>query len=110
MPLDYVSYSAYESTRRPDAVEALQADLDTIVRVAGARTIILGEIGYARHQWGAETVERTDRVISAALDWGVAYLIQWSVYDTSPSADLGLFDLNGAITPLGEYYRDKLSN
>jgi hypothetical protein len=109
VPFDYISYSAYESLNRPEPDMALKADLDTIAQAAGAATIILGEIGYARHYWGERTVELTDRAIAAALDWGVSYIVQWSVYDTDPTADLGLFDANGALTPLGEYYTRKLT-
>jgi hypothetical protein len=85
---DYVSYSAYESINQPDPGARLAADLETIQSVTGSSAIIIGEAGFARSVWGAETITRTDQVIAAALAWG---------------------DLDGNATPLAEYFAEKFA-
>jgi hypothetical protein len=107
--VDYVSYSAYESINSADPAATLIADLNTIRSVAGTGAIVIGESGFSRFAWGAQAVPRTDTVISTALAWGVAYVIQWNLYDGDRQGDFGLFDLNGNATPIGAYFQSKLS-
>jgi hypothetical protein len=101
---DYVSYSAYESTGAEEPAERLQADLDVIESVADGRQVMLGEIGYSRSSWGAETPARTNEVIAAALNWGVSLVIYWNLFDQSDQVAFGLFDLEGEPTAMSEYF------
>jgi hypothetical protein len=104
-----VSYSAYESINTPDPAATLSADLNTIRSVAGTNAIIIGETGFSRSAWGAQAVPRTDAVIAAAEAWGVAYIIQWNLYDGSAPDDFGLLSSDGNETPLGVYFQSKLN-
>jgi len=106
---DYVSYSSYESINRAELDKALIADLNIIQGVIGSSAIILGEVGFARSAWGPEgTIVRTERVIDAALSWGVSYIFQWNMYDQDTIDDFGICDLMGQLTALGKYYVQRL--
>lgn len=102
---DYVSYSAWESINSPDPAGTLRADLDTIQDVAGTNAIIIGETGFNRTEWAGQDVTRTSNVMSAALDWGVAYIVQWDLYDTDAEDQFGLYDLQGQPTPLAAWFQ-----
>ncbi|MCL5744600.1 MAG: hypothetical protein M1541_11845 [Acidobacteria bacterium] len=101
---DYVSYSAWESINTPDPANTLRADLETIQNVTGSSAIIVGESGSRRDRNGRE-VDLTSKILSAALEWGVAYFIQWQLYDQDPANTYGLYDLEGRATPLAEWFR-----
>jgi len=102
---DYVSYSAWESINTADPAGTLRVDLDTIRNVTGANQIIIGETGFRRTAWPEQDVTRTSDVISAALGWGVAYIIQWNLYDTDAQNQFGLYNLQGQPTPLAAWFR-----
>jgi hypothetical protein len=102
---DYVSYSAWESINSADPTGTLLADLETIRNVAGTNAIIIGETGFSRADWPGQDVTRTSNVISAALDWGVAYIVQWNLYDTDAQDQFGLYDLQGQPTPLAAWFQ-----
>jgi hypothetical protein len=102
---DYVSYSAWESINAPDPGNTLWADLDTIQTVVGSSAIIVGESGFLRQMSTGQDVTRTSQVISAALAWGVAYIIHWQLYDTDPVNAFGLYDLEGQATPMADWFR-----
>lgn len=105
---DYVSYSSYESINESEPDKALLADLDVIQNVTGSNAIILGEIGFARSRWSSErAVARVNRVLNAALSWGVAYIFQWNLYDQSAGENYGAYDLTGAPTALEQYYKQQ---
>jgi hypothetical protein len=106
---DYVSYSSYESINQAEPEKALLADLNTIQDVVGSSAIILGEVGFARSAWTTEgAVVRTDRVINAAVSWGVPYVFQWNMYDQNAMDDFGICDIAGQPTALAEYYKQRL--
>jgi hypothetical protein len=105
---DYVSYSAYESLGRPDPVASLAADLDHIRSIARTSNIILGEVGFRRSLLGDAVLAVASDVNAGAISWGVAYVIQWNLYDQDDTNDFGLFDQNGILTSLGEYYKQRL--
>ena len=106
---DYVSYSSYESINQAEPEKALLADLNTIQDVVGSSAIILGEVGFARSAWTTEgAVVRTDRVINAAVSWGVSYVFQWNMYDQNAMDDFGICDVAGQPTALAEYYKQRL--
>jgi hypothetical protein len=102
---DYISYSAWESINTPDPVNTLWTDLDTIQEVIGSSAIIVGESGFLRQGNQGQDVARTSEVISAALAWGVAYIIQWQLYDSDPVNAFGLYDLEGQPTPLANWFQ-----
>jgi hypothetical protein len=101
---DYVSYSAYESINTSQPAETLTEDLNTIEKVTGSKSIILGEIGFARSVWGAATTVRIGEVLAAADAWGVPYIFVWNLYDTSATEDYGAYSTDGLPTPLAGYY------
>lgn len=115
--LDFVSYSAYETTnlKAPDeSMASLQAriirDLETTRQISGTRNIIIGEFGYARrsafYPFGLtddQVVKRTDEVINAALYWGVVAIYTWQMYDDY----WGTFDSQGNLLLLGDYFRHR---
>jgi hypothetical protein len=108
VPFDYVSYSSYESINRPEPEKALLADLDTIQKVVGSSAIILGEVGFSKSAWGADsTISRIGRVIDTAMSWGVSYIFHWNVYDQGTIYDFGLFDIDGKATSLHQYYKQR---
>jgi hypothetical protein len=107
--VDYVSYSAYESINAANPAITLRADLNTIQGVVGSSAIIVGETGFSRSAWGAQAVSRIEAVIFAAKAWGVAYIIQWNLYDGDTQDDFGLFDVNGNQTAIGAYFQSKLN-
>jgi hypothetical protein len=107
---DYVSYSSWESMGGSDPRNALLGDLETIRSVIGSSNIIIGEIrppfSWADPQGSIQTLRE---VVDAALSWGVAYIIYWSVYSSDDCAACGLYDVSGRITPTGEFFEDYLS-
>jgi hypothetical protein len=103
---DYVSYSSWDSINTANPEETLIADLNTIEEVTGTDAIIIGEMGYSRTVWGdGGAVARIQNAMDAAFEWGVAYVIEWSLYDQA-GGKYGLFDQKGLITALGASFRD----
>jgi len=103
---DYVSYSSYESINAADPAAALRGDLAVIQNIVGSSAIIVGEAGFSRRLSNGQDVDRTRAVLAAALEWGVPYAIQWQLYDSQPSGDFGLYDLDGQPTALANWFRD----
>jgi hypothetical protein len=103
---DYVSYSCYEILNTPDPVAALKEDLNLIHLATGSRRIVLGEVGYPRSALGGRLIPTTLSVVAEAIAWGVEYIIQWNLYDQNPETDFGMYDSDGRLTGLGEYYRE----
>jgi len=105
---DYVSYSSYQSMSQTNAQSALLEDLATIQSVVGTNNIIIGEIMTAAP--GMEPtafIPMLERVMDAALGWGVPYLIYWNLY--SPSDNLcGVYDTGGQISPVGRFFETYL--
>ncbi|HEV3332898.1 MAG TPA: hypothetical protein VG096_18050 [Bryobacteraceae bacterium] len=104
---DYVSYSSWESINTADPAGTLLADLATIQEVTGANQIIIGETGFSRSAWPGQDVVRTSDVISAALNWGAAYIFQWNLYDTDANDEFGLYNLQGQATPLALWFQNQ---
>jgi hypothetical protein len=108
-PFDYVSYSCYEILNNPDPGAALREDLNLIQLATGSRRIVLGEVGYPRSAMGERLIPATLSVVAEAISWGVEYIIQWNLYDQGPGTDFGMYDSDGRLTVLGEYYRQLFS-
>jgi len=116
---DFVSYSAYETTNlksNDESMESLRGrvarDLDTIRQVTGTRNVIIGEFGYCRNSAANpngladdQVIRRTDGVLGAALDWGVAAIFTWQMFDDQ----WGTFDSQGNLLPLGNYFKQRYS-
>ena len=109
VPFDCISYSCYESLAHSEPDSALTADLDWIRRITGSDRIILGELGFSRSALGHRLIPTTRAATQAAIRWGVAYVIQWNLYDQDRAVDFGLFDLDGNLTELGAHYRQVFS-
>lgn len=102
---DYVSYSAWESINTASPAATLEADLDTIRNVIGSKAIVIGETGFSRLNDDGQSVVLSGEVISAALAWGVPYLVQWQLYDSDARNAFGLYDRNGQATPLAAWFQ-----
>ena len=102
---DYVSYSSWESLGAAKPADALASDLELIRSVSASNRIIVGEMGFSRSAYGDRQLAAAQAYDDAAIRWGAAYIIYWSLYDSDPSNDFGLFDVNGALTAIGAYYR-----
>jgi hypothetical protein len=102
---DYVSYSSWESLGAAKPADTLASDLDLIRSVTASSSIIVGEMGFSRSAYGDRQLAAVQAYNNAAIRWGAAYIICWSLYDSDPRNDFGLFDVNGALTPIGAYYR-----
>jgi len=102
---DFVSYSAYESLRDQDVATRLAADLETIKTVSNGSRIIIGEAGFARSVWGNTVLPRTVELYTAAIKWGVSYIVHWNVFDQEINNDFGLFDSTGGMTELGMHFQ-----
>jgi hypothetical protein len=112
VPVDYFSYSSYQSmgidTADSDVYRRLYDDLSAarafIPTVANSRFIV-GEFGNGRQvpAWGeCRSAQRTASAINALRDWGAGYGIAWQIIDNPPSAPwggLGLFkyDLSSSL-------------
>jgi len=108
VPFDYISYSSYESINvASDPGASLAADLNLIEAVAKTPAIIIGEAGF--NGTLSDSVRKTNEVIQAALAWGVSYYVQWNLYNDSATQDYGLFDVNGNLTPLGNWFESQFS-
>jgi hypothetical protein len=105
VPFDYVSYSAWETLSAPDPFAALAPDLDTIRNVIGTSAIIVGESGFQRVPGSVADVAGSSRFAAVAAAWGVPFLFQWQLYDSSPPNAYGLFDLSGHPTPLAGWFQ-----
>jgi hypothetical protein len=105
VPFDYVSYSSWESLNRGGAREELAVDMDTIRTIARTDGIIIGEIGYPSGRFGDAAVDRTVSALATAAKWGARYLFHWVLYDDASASGHGLYDVNGALTPMGAYFK-----
>ncbi len=105
LAFEHVSYSSYESINKANPADALTKDLATIREAAGAAEVIIGEMGYARSQWGAEGLGRVQAVISAAADSGVRIAMYWQLFDQDPHSDFGLYDTQDQVTETGLLFR-----
>jgi hypothetical protein len=105
VPFDFVSYSAWESLNGPNPAPTLLADLEIIMDVVGSSSIIVGELGFSRGGRPGQEITQTSELISATLAWGVAYVLQWVLYDSDAVNSYGLYDLEGKPTPLAHWFQ-----
>jgi hypothetical protein len=77
--------------------------------VTAPSRIIVGEMGFSRSAYADRQAAAVQAYQEAAFRWGAAYIIYWSLYDSDPGNDFGLFDVDGALTAIGTYYRSMLA-
>jgi hypothetical protein len=56
-------------------------------------------------QFGGAAVERTRGAMASVAKWGVQYVFHWVLYDDASATGFGLYDVNGALTPIGNYFK-----
>jgi hypothetical protein len=86
--VDYVSYSAYDSSNKddlekgvPEALDYIQSKLPPKKEIHGKR-IWIGEYGYPAHRYAPdEQNARTRRLIKTALRWGCEFILYWELYN-----------------------------
>lgn len=101
-PIDYVSYSAYESINMDNPGAQLTADLLDIELQSGKR-VLVGEFGYNRTSWGEDVaLAKTAEVVDAALASNAKWIIYWNLYDQEHE-QLGLYDSAKQITSIGSF-------
>ena len=105
MGFEHVSYSSYESINQADPGGALARDIETIRAITGSPHVIIGEMGFARSQWGSEVIGRLQAVISAAAASGVRLIIHWQLFDQDPQNDFGLYDSQDQVTEAALYFQ-----
>lgn len=96
VPVDFVSYSAYDSQHDPElmrrVLDDLQARLIPKAEITGKR-IFLGEYGFWTRKEGRvqNTPEEQDtrslKVIQTALEWGCPFVLYWQLYNNELDAD-----------------------
>jgi len=97
LPLDYVSYSSYESINQANPGSMLAADIGTIEGVLGNHNLIIGEFGYSSDQVGASAANADlDQVASTIEQAGLSYGIIWQLFDQPQvNSNFGLFNDSG---------------
>lgn len=121
VPVDFVSYSAYDVTNQPKA-EEIKAVLDYIesklmpkAGIAGRR-VFIGEYGYSVFHNGKphHSPQEQNRLslitIQAALEWGCPFILYWELYNNELEPDgqqrgYWMIDDKGVKQPVYETHR-----
>lgn len=121
VPVDFVSYSAYDVTNEPKP-EEIKAVLDYIESkltpkpgISGKR-VFIGEYGYSVFQNGKphHSPEEQNRLslitIQAALAWGCPFILYWELYNNELETDgqqrgFWMIDDKGVKQPIYETHR-----
>jgi hypothetical protein len=119
VPVDFVSYSAYDSQSDPmllrDTFDYLQARLEPKPGISGKR-VFIGEYGFWTQKEGKpqntpqEQNQRSLEVIRIALDWGCPFILYWQLYNNETDADgshrgFWMIDDKGVKQPVYETHR-----
>jgi hypothetical protein len=97
VPVDFVSYSSYDSTNRPDpenlkfALDFIESKLRPKRGIAGKR-VFIGEYGFPVHAAGiprtpGEQDAMSRIIMRAALEWGCPFVLYWELYNNEVSSD-----------------------
>ena len=84
-PVDFVSYSSYDSLQKdiardlPAALDFIAAHLPPKAGVAGQR-VFIGEYGFGNLGPAAENAQAL-KVMKAGLGWGCPFVLFWELYD-----------------------------
>ena len=107
VPVDFVSYSSYDSTNRPEpenlksALDFIESKLHPKPEIDGKR-VFIGEYGFPVHGSGkprtpAEQDGMSRIIMRAALEWGCPFVLYWELYNNEVSSDgtqLGFWMIN----------------
>ena len=121
VPVDFVSYSAYDVTNEPKP-EEIKAVLDYIESKLKSksgipgRRVFIGEYGYSVFHNGKphHSPQEQDRLsrltILAALEWGCPFILYWELYNNELEADgrqrgFWMIDDKGVKQPVYETHR-----
>lgn len=112
VPVDFVSYSAYDSQngdleqRLPAALSYIESKLQPRPGLAGKR-VFIGEHGRAFIHGGAKEQDKTARrMMRSAIDWGCPFVLYWELYNNEVDEKTGahrgywMIDNEGARQPV----------
>ncbi|HYF36410.1 MAG TPA: hypothetical protein VD994_14035 [Prosthecobacter sp.] len=121
VPVDFVSYSAYDVTNEPE-VEKIKAALDFIEskltpkpEISGKR-VFIGEYGYTVFNNGkpSRTAQEQNDLslipIQAGLEWGCPFILYWELYNNELDKDgrhrgYWMIDDQGVKQPIYDTHR-----
>lgn len=117
VPVDFVSYSAYDSQngdleqRLPAALDYIEHHLQPKAGIAGRR-VFIGEHGRAFiHGGAAEQDKTTRRMMRSAIGWGCPFVLYWELYNNEVDEKTGaqrgywMIDEKGIRQPVYETHR-----
>ena len=121
VPVDFVSYSAYDVTNEPKPEETkavlsyIESQLMPKADILGRR-VFIGEYGYSAFHNGKphhspQEQDRLSRItIQAALEWGCPFILYWELYNNELEPDgqqrgFWMIDDKGAKQPIYETHR-----
>ncbi|MBN8419197.1 MAG: hypothetical protein J0L73_09795 [Verrucomicrobia bacterium] len=121
VPVDFVSYSAYDVTNVPkpeeikEALSYIESQLKPKPGIPGRR-VFIGEYGYSvfhngRPHHSPQEQDRLSRVtIQAALEWGCPFILYWELYNNELEPDghqrgFWMIDDKGLKQPVYETHR-----
>ncbi len=120
--VDYVSYSAWDSTNSPRSAEAMrerllpaldfiEAHLRPRPGLPPGKRVWIGEFGYPAIRFSEVQADlRTRWVIRAGLEWGCPFVLYWELYNNEVEPDgtqrgYWMIDHTGRKTAVLETYR-----
>ena len=121
VPVDFVSYSAYDVTNepKPEEIKAvlsyIESKLQPKTGIQGRR-VFIGEYGYSvlhngKPHHSPQDQDRLSRItIQAALEWGCPFILYWELYNNELEADgqqrgFWMIDDTGVKQPVYETHR-----
>jgi hypothetical protein len=124
--VDYVSYSAWDSTNDPRTAAEMRRSLFTALdfiegqlrprpALPAGRRVWIGEFGFPANRFNEEVADRRTRwVVRSGLEWGCPFILYWELYNNEVEPDgrqrgYWMVDDTGARTKVyftfAEYYR-----
>ena len=115
-PVDFVSYSAYDSlsgdtaVRLTQAMNYLQKQMPTKPGIDGRR-VFIGEYGFPLKQFSPADQDADSRIVmKAALSWGCRFCLYWEMYNNEldfNSKDVGYSLIDSHDNKLPVYFTHK---
>lgn len=120
--VDYVSYSAWDTTNYPRsaaamrakllaALDFIEAHLRPLAGLPPGKRVWIGEFGYPAIKFSAAEADlRTRWVIRAGLEWGCPFVLYWELYNNEVEPDgtqrgYWMIDAAGRQMPVYRTYR-----